>query len=115
MRIVQYMQGFRHADGGVVRALIDLANALAQRGHAVDVLTLDASDAPAAWDGGAGRPRLHRLPTSRLPGPFAGRLSEAGLRTALGCIANADLLHLHVPWDPVCLRLAAAARKMHKP
>lgn len=112
MKIVQYMLGFRNADGGVVRAVIDLCNALAQRGHQVIALTTDASDAPRNWDGKANRPELRMLAVSRLAPMLASRAALSLARDAFG---DAHIIHLHVPWDPVCAQLARLARSMSIP
>jgi len=112
MKIVQYMLGFRNADGGVVRAVIDLCAALAQRSHEVIVFTTDASDAPPSWDGRDGRPRLFRLPFSRwLPAC----LGLAGMQEVRHLYTGADVIHLHVPWDPICAQLGKMARRVNLP
>lgn len=112
MKIVQYMLGFRNADGGVVRAVIDLCAALAQRGHQVIVLTMDASDAPPDWDGRDGRPALSKLPLGRWLPHCVG---SDGMRQARQAFAGADVIHLHVPWDPICAQLGRLARRMNVP
>jgi glycosyltransferase involved in cell wall biosynthesis len=112
MRIVQYMLGFRSADGGVVRALIDLCAGLAASGHEVIVLTTDSKDAPADWDGRENRPRLERLPTATWT---RARLGRAGVRAAGQAFQGADVVHLHVPWDPICVQLGGLAHRMMIP
>lgn len=111
MRIVHYMSRLRLADGGVVRAVIDLAAALASRGHHVTVLTWDASDAPREWiasDGGA--PHVVSLSP---PDGWAGfyRRRSPALAQAEAAVRSADALHLHTPWDRVNLQLAEIARR----
>ncbi len=113
MKIVQYMAGFRLGEGGVVRGVLDLCGALAARGHEVTLLTLDDRDVPEPWRaGGPGLPRVESLagPVGPLPG-----LTRAGTALAEGCIKGAGVLHLHVPWDPVCIRLARLARRLGVP
>jgi glycosyltransferase involved in cell wall biosynthesis len=112
MKIVQYMLGFRSRDGGVVRALIDLCNALAARGHDVRALTTDASDAPRNWDGREGRPLLQVLPFHRIG---EGVLTSESKRVAREAIMWADVVHLHVPWDMICLQLGWIAQKFRVP
>lgn len=112
MNIVQYMLGYRNADGGVVRALVDLSNALAARGHKVAAMTTDDVDAPREWDGADGRPLLHTLPFSGLPVPM---LSRKALERARQLISRADVVHLHVPWDPICVQLARVCRRAGVP
>jgi len=112
VNIVQYMLGFRNADGGVVRALIDLVNLLAAHGHQVTVLTVDAVDAPRDWDGRDGRPLLKTLKPRRLLGMLADQTSLGVVDRSL---TTADVVHLHVPWDPICAQIAGRARKHRVP
>jgi len=112
VNIVQYMLGFRNADGGVVRALIDLSELLAAHGDQVTVLTVDAVDAPRAWDGQDGRPLLRTIEPRRLLKMLA---SAASLESVDEVIAAADVIHLHVPWDPICAQIATRARQKHVP
>jgi glycosyltransferase involved in cell wall biosynthesis len=37
------------------------------------------------------------------------------LNQAKAALADADLLHLHVPWDPICVQLSRLAREMDLP
>ncbi len=113
MNIVHYMAGMMLQEGGVVRALLDLCTALAGRGHQVTLLTLDASDVPAEWRSGApGLPRVEVLDRSIRRLPWPGKPAAARARALL---AETDLLHLHVPWDPVCMRLARWSRRLGVP
>jgi glycosyltransferase involved in cell wall biosynthesis len=107
MRIVHYHAGIRLAQGGVVRAVLDLSAGLAARGHEVTLLTPDDTDAPADWRaGGPGLPRVVRTPP---PGRLPGRLSS-GLRAVAGpVIEAADVLHLHGMWIPANIGLARLA------
>lgn len=102
MRLVHFIARIRFAEGGVVRALIDLAGAQAAAGHEVVVLTLDDADAAEAWrDGG---PVVETLPSVRASRDrIARRLHDA------------DILHLHTPWAPANLSLARAARRAGTP
>lgn len=113
MRILHYLQRMRLEDGGVVRAVLDLCGAMAQHGHDVRILTFDAFDAPEPWQrGDDGMPRIVALgPRS---GPLA-RLSREAAAAALRQIESADVLHLHVPWDVVCLQLGGLARRAGVP
>jgi len=112
VKIVQYMSDFRLQAGGVTRAVLDLCAVLASSGHEVHLLTLDRSDVPAEWNGASGRPRASELGRSRLPIP---RLNAHGRGEAMAAIAAADVVHLHVPWDPVCVQLAAMAHGAKRP
>ncbi|HWB20198.1 MAG TPA: glycosyltransferase [Phycisphaerales bacterium] len=106
------MQSLRLKDGGVTRAVIDLCIALAQRGHQVHTFTSDSIDAPADWARAPstlpGKPTVHALPQRWQFQPEA--LDE--VRTHM---IAADVIHLDVPWDPVCYQLASLAYRLHKP
>jgi glycosyltransferase involved in cell wall biosynthesis len=107
------MAGFRLDEGGVVRAVLDLCGALAGRGHEVTLCTWDASDVPEPWlSGGSGTPKVEVL---SLASSAFGRLTRAARTRARQVIARADVVHLHVPWDPVCLELARLARRAGTP
>ena len=63
MRILHYHAGIRLAQGGVVRAVLDLAGGLATAGHEVCLATPDDADVPEPWRReGEGRPRVLRTP-----------------------------------------------------
>lgn len=112
MRILHYMKQFRLEDGGVVRAVIDLCQALAERGHDVQVLTRDASDVPQGWlTGQAATPRVELLSRA----PILPRLTRDSARQARRCMQSVDVVHLHVPWDPICPCLAQFTREQGIP
>ena len=109
MKIVHYYVGMRFESGGTVRAVLDLCGALAASGHDVTLMTLDAADVPGQWrDGGAGFPQVQTLcrRIGRLP-----CLSGKATTRAGEWIGQADVLHLHGPWDPVGLQLSRIARR----
>lgn len=113
MNVVHYLSTIRLESGGVIRAVLDMAAQLTARGHGVTLMTFDPKDVPQPWiAGGPGLPRVHRLP---------GRYGQlAGLRPSVtrqvdACLAGADVVHMHVPWDYVCCRIAAVARRRAVP
>ncbi len=113
MKIVQYMSRIKLEDGGVVRAVLDLCGALAARGHDVTLLAGDSSDVPSTWrSGGDGLPRVHTVQgrAGLLP-----RLTQPATLDARRIIHQADVLHLHVPWDPICVQLGRIARQAGVP
>ena len=113
MKIVHYKGSLELEKGGDVRAVLDMCGELAERGHDVPLLTCDPADAPAAWrTGERGRPRI--VPIERLWGRLP-RLGRAGLSRSMECIRDADVVHLHVPWDPICRQLARVARRCGVP
>lgn len=112
LRIVHYLCDLRWHMGGLMRFVADACAVLAARGNRVDLLTCDAADAPPEWlDGRAGVPRVtvlrRRRPLQLLDGP--------SLAAAERSIARADVLHLHGPWTPSNLQLAAVARRAGVP
>ncbi len=113
MKIVHYKGTLRLEKGGDVRAVLDMCGQLAERGHDVSLLTYDPADAPREWhDAEPGRPRV--VTVERLWGRLP-RLGRAGLERARECIRDADVVHLHVPWDPVCRQLARIALRCRVP
>jgi glycosyltransferase involved in cell wall biosynthesis len=114
VKIVQYMSRMRLEDGGVVRALLDICRALADRGHAVWLMTCDVTDVPRAWLQGeeGGLPRVVGLRESARYLPIT---IPSVLRRARGIVGGADVVHLHVPWDPVCVQLGRMARRAGVP
>ena len=97
MKILHVMSRLRLEDGGVVRAVIDLAGASAEAGHSVAVATWDGADAPETWNGSAGCPRLVTFDQPTRTGSLS--LSAAGV--VRDEIRAADVVHLHTPWDQV--------------
>jgi glycosyltransferase involved in cell wall biosynthesis len=121
VRIVHYISELRLAHGGVVRCVIDLCDALARVGHDVTVITFDPADVPATWSRGdappapgASTPRAAALNWPRFPKPIR-QFRRADLVTATHAIRGADVLHLHVPWEPTNLQLAAIAGRERIP
>ena len=98
------MARIRLEEGGVVRAVLDMCGALAARGHRVTLLTFDGTAVPREWsDGNPSVIELHRA-TGVLP-----RLGSASRRQVRAVFADADAVHLHVPWDLTCRQLAGIA------
>lgn len=113
MRIVHSMPTLRLADGGVVRAVMDLCGGLAAEGRDVTLITCDDTDAPASWkSGGAGVPRVVRVPRPSLPGGF---FSGAQMRGIEGHLRGASVLHLHAMWTTSNPQIAKAARRLGVP
>lgn len=110
MKIVHYHTRFVLADGGVVRAALDLTAALAARGHEVVILTHTDPDIPADWRTGA--PGKPRVVTIEAPRTTHGLLSPAAMSALEGAIRGANALHLHTPWEPSNVQVAKAARKL---
>ncbi len=108
MRILHYCARVRLEDGGVVRAVLDLTSALMGSGKDVLLMATDGQDLPAGGDS----------PQTMLTGSFdrpPNRFSAARLQTLEDHIAQADVLHLHTPWEIANTQLAAIARRCGTP
>jgi len=103
LNLVHYLDAARLELGGVVRAVLDMAQVMADAGHQVRLLTPDASDVPDAWRSGEpGQPRAIVVPAPRFGRRVPAVIDEA--------IQSADVLHLHGPWTLANPPIAAAAR-----
>jgi glycosyltransferase involved in cell wall biosynthesis len=116
LRIVHYLESMDMHDGGVVRAVLDLSEALVRAGHRVTVLTLNDKDIPASWHRGApwesaDVPACVRI-GPRLRAGLIGRRSVAEARTL---IAGADVAHIHAMWNSSNTQIAAACRAVGTP
>jgi len=119
----------RLRDGGVVRAVLELSQALAARGHSVTLLTADDSGVPDQWKH-APTPTTPRC----IPLTLRDRLAELRRSTAAAerdtvsqlldrpsmdlvraAIRAADVVHVHGPWASSNLQVAAAARRAKVP
>ncbi|MEM8757979.1 MAG: glycosyltransferase [Planctomycetota bacterium] len=113
MNILHVMAELVLEHGGVVRAVIDLADQSARAGHAVTVVSWNAPDAPDAWreTEDTGSPTL----IETAPPGSLGKLApdaRAALRTA---IDRADVVHLHTPWLPANKPTAALCNELATP
>lgn len=106
MKILHAIPLLRLDQGGPVRAVIDLSNALVLRGHDVQILSFDFSDAPPDWT----EHRTHRLE------PLGPRLiGRASAKSVEAIIRESDVLHFHGIWEPFYLQLGAVARRAGRP
>ena len=99
-RVLHYVDAIREAAGGVVRSVIDLCNVLALEGCDVTLATYDCHDIPPEWA------------TSDC-GPKVVDLSQGESFTS--ALRNADVLHLHTPWDRRNVTFAKEAKAAGKP
>ncbi|MHC4992757.1 MAG: glycosyltransferase, partial [Planctomycetota bacterium] len=109
MRIVHYISEVTLLHGGTVRAVIDLCQALATRGHEMSLLAWNTADVPEQWSSDPSAPRVVPL---EVPGGPIHRLSRANRARARSTLRDADVLHMHVVWDPLCLQLADLATQL---
>jgi glycosyltransferase involved in cell wall biosynthesis len=110
MRILHYIREVRLEHGGVVRAVLDMCRYQALAGHEVTLACCDGTDVP--WtSGSSGAPRVEVLPGPRR----FGRFDPAFTERVRASVAAADVVHLHVLWDPVQLAFVNAARAEGRP
>ncbi len=122
MRVLHYLSEIVLSHGGVVRAVLDLCDALARRGHDVTLLTFDDRDAPPTWahaaaDGAPRRPaspRVVTLPWPRGPKPVR-RFDAAALGRIDALVRESDAVHLHVPWENTNKQVGALCRRAGVP
>ncbi len=113
MRIVHYLQRIDLAEGGVVRAVLDMTALLARRGHDVVLITHHDADAPEAWkQGEADCPALKVVQAPTRP---AGLFAAAQLKELEETIGAADAVHLHACWTSANNQLASMARRLGVP
>jgi len=94
--------------------VLDFCQVFAALGNPTTLVTGDATDVPSEWADSTGR-QIPRLIAINPPeGKFAllHRSDKARLREA---IADAQVLHLHTPWEPSNLQAAALARQAGVP
>ncbi|HXE53717.1 MAG TPA: glycosyltransferase, partial [Tepidisphaeraceae bacterium] len=102
LKCVHFLRSVRLEEGGVVRAVLDICGGLAARGHEVTLVSCDATDVPPEWKSGApGVPRSIVAPTRGIG-------SDPQIESLL---TQADVLHLHTPWERMNLSLAGLARR----
>ena len=103
MKILHYCARIRLVDGGVVRSVLDLTSALSRSGTSITLMATDGKD----W------PSCHSGVETMLTGEFDRsplRFSVKRLRYIQDHIEQADVLHLHTPWEPANRQLAKIAR-----
>lgn len=112
MRIIHYIHAIELAQGGVVRAVLDVSSLTAASGHDVVIMTRNPADAPQDMRAGApGRPRVHPIENHAR----GRRLSSHTLTQVRALLESADVVHLHTPWEIANLRIARTARELRKP
>lgn len=111
LSILHYSHAMRLELGGVVRMILDTAQIMAKRGHRAIVATPDPLDIPDTWSQ-PGTPETLVLDPIRKPGPFLSATAKRKLRDA---VAQADVVHLHTPWDLNNVFVARQAVRLGKP
>ncbi len=111
MRVLHYIDSLCLEEGGIVRAVLDLAAEVARAGAQVTILTGDPKDVPTSWSSDPAAPRVVTIPVSPGAAFRPGSLTPT-IRDAVG---GADVVHFHELWDPFNLVVARAARRASKP
>jgi glycosyltransferase involved in cell wall biosynthesis len=106
-RILHFFPRIRREEGGVVQAILDLCQLMANAGHVVVLATCDGSDLPAAWRDPNHNPHAVVLERSSL---ISSRLSSKGIHNFKAWSHFADVVHLHTPWELSNLQLAGLLR-----
>ena len=105
---VHFVRELRAELGGVVATTIDLCQSIASRGHRVIVATCDDKDVPASWrERREGVPEVVVVPTSAMTRQL---ISRSGLRQFADLLSEADVAHLHTPWEMCNLQLSRVLR-----
>jgi glycosyltransferase involved in cell wall biosynthesis len=107
---VKILHWYRSMDlemGGVVRAVLDISAALADRGHEQVIATFIPADLDALWASQGSHRRVLPLAESSKRRSPIDAASVARLQQEL---AGCDAVHLHGVWDPACMQLSKLAR-----
>jgi len=113
LHILHYQYDLRLAQGGVTRAVIDMAQLMADAGHQVTILTGENAEAPKHWrPEGKGTPRVVQLARRG----FAGMLYRSD-QTAeiLELLRSTDVVHIHGMWIHAGVQIGAMANRLGKP
>ena len=113
MRVLEYLHEVDFVHGGPPRAVVDLCQVLARRGHEVILASTSLVDVPPSWqEGGEGLPRVLEVPPPALPGQ---RHRRAQLDALAEAVAAADVVHLHGVWEPANITVSKLARDAGTP
>lgn len=112
LKLAHLAPPIRLEQGGVVRAVLDMASQLADQGHDVTLATWDTTDAPKDWTKGrTDVPRLLRID----PPGFLGRPTPAATKLLTRLFKACHAVHLHTPWEPVNIHAAKLCRSLGVP
>lgn len=112
LKVAHLAPPIRLEQGGVVRAVLDMASQLTSQGHDVTLATWDTTDAPNEWTNGrTGVPRLLRID----PPGFLGRPTPAATKLLTRLFKACHAVHLHTPWEPANIHAASLCRSLGVP
>lgn len=113
LRIAHFLSAVNEQFGGPVRAVIDLCNAMSDRGHDLTVLTWDSTSVPPGW-GYPQRPRVALVEEPSLPGHLFSPRQVRSIEHMLDSLAP-DCMHFHGVWDPNLAQLGRVAQSRGLP
>ncbi len=112
MKILHSIDMLDFRNGGPVRAVIDLSEALAAKGHDLTVMVRRGPDTPDSWKQPGSPVRAVELGQPQIAGAwFRGR----SVNTIRSLITAADIVHIHGIWTPQSAQVARHARDIGKP
>lgn len=112
MKILHSIAQIDFRSGGPVRAVLDLSEALAKRGHTVEVMAKHGPDTPEHWKQPGSPTTVTALGRPELGGAWFRGQSLGRIRQA---IESADVVHLHGIWTPQNTQFARIARQTGTP
>ena len=112
MKILHSIAQIDFRSGGPVRAVLDLSECLARRGHRIDVMAKYGPDTPESWKNPDSPTRVIALGT---PERFRAWYAGSSLERIRAAVAEADVVHLHGIWTPQNTQFARIARELGKP
>jgi len=101
---------FRH--GGPVRAVIDLSEALAAKGHDITVMVRRGPDTPESWSQPGSPTRTVELGQPQIAGAWFSGSSRARITELIDAC---DIVHIHGIWTPHNAQVARIAMARGKP
>jgi glycosyltransferase involved in cell wall biosynthesis len=110
VRIVHLCSSLAVESGGVARAVIDSAMALADIGVRVDLISIESGTIDLPWRNNP--PANLKLTLVPAGGAFGSRALRESVEDSL---VGADGLHLHGMWQPISASAARRARRLHVP
>jgi glycosyltransferase involved in cell wall biosynthesis len=112
MNILHFIPSVDPRVGGPMRATVDLAKALAAKGHAVTIATTDQPSTTLECHGD--KEALKLLCLGKLD--FFGQvLSKRSLARIEREILRTDVVHTHGPWEYANVQVCRLAARLHKP
>ena len=109
---MQVISGVDLQTGGPSRVVIDLSEALAERGHKISICTQNIKDIPTAWR----EYKVDRQPFCKIiRGSIIGIWGSKFKRSVEQEIQDCDVVHIHGLWEPYSARIASIAHNLNIP